>query len=135
MGVLIDADILINAERGLLNLEAHTTDRQELFFLSVVTASEMLHGVYRTKDPAIRQRRTEFVESLLSKFTLLPIDDVIARTRGRITAQLAEQGQSIGSDDSWIAATCVALGHTLVTGNAREFNRVEGLAIETWRNS
>jgi tRNA(fMet)-specific endonuclease VapC len=31
-----------------------------------------------------------------------------------------------------IAAHAVALGHTLVTGNDREFGRIAELAVENW---
>mgnify|MGYP001796567703 CR=1 FL=1 len=42
MGVLIDASILIEAERGRLNLDPHVARRSdEESFLSVITASEL----------------------------------------------------------------------------------------------
>jgi tRNA(fMet)-specific endonuclease VapC len=40
----------------------------------------------------------------------------------------------IGVHDSWIAATCLAHGLKLVTGNEREFKRVPGLELETWKS-
>ena len=44
MAVLIDTSILIEYERGRLDLQRHPEQRrQEAFFLSVVTASELLH--------------------------------------------------------------------------------------------
>ena len=50
MAVFIDASILIEAERGRLDLEQHVAQRQEEeFFLSVITASELLHG----RDPSV----------------------------------------------------------------------------------
>lgn len=132
MGVLIDADILIHWERGVLDLDSLTRGRKEKFYLSVITVSEMLHGLLRTTDVRIRTRRTLFMEELISRFELVPIDYPIAQVRSEITAQLAIRGESIGSDDSWIAATCLALNHSLITGNVREFSRLAGLTIETW---
>ncbi len=42
----MDAGILIEYERGRLNLERHLPQRQQdEFLLSVVTASALLHGV------------------------------------------------------------------------------------------
>ena len=38
----------------------------------------------------------------------------------------------IGGNDLFIAAHARALGLTLVTNNAAEFERVKGLAIENW---
>ena len=52
VGVLIDTSVLIDYERGRVDLEARIRGREEeTFFLSVVTASELLHGVHRAKDP------------------------------------------------------------------------------------
>ena len=133
MGILIDADILINWERGILDVESHTRGRSEEFYLSVITVSEMLHGLHRTANERIRSRRTLFIQELMELFEVIPIDFTIAQTRSEITASLADLGQSIGSDDSWIAATCLAYNHSLVTGNIREFSRIPGLKIETWR--
>ena len=51
MAVLIDASILIEAERGRLQLESHVARRQDdEAFLSVITASELLHGVHRALE-------------------------------------------------------------------------------------
>jgi tRNA(fMet)-specific endonuclease VapC len=41
-------------------------------------------------------------------------------------------GTPIGSNDLWIACHALALEATLVTHNTREFERVEGLALEDW---
>jgi tRNA(fMet)-specific endonuclease VapC len=38
----------------------------------------------------------------------------------------------VGPHDLWLAATCVAHGLTMVTANAREFERVAGLDVEVW---
>ena len=65
MGVLIDASVLIDYERGRVDVEGRIRGREEeTFFLSVVTASELLHGVHRAKDPVTRARRTAFVEGV-----------------------------------------------------------------------
>ncbi len=133
MGVLIDASVLIEHERGRVNLEQHLTGReQEEFFLSVVTASELLHGVHRATDPNVRARRSAFVEAALERFPLLPVDLAIARAHAQLWAGLMTEGWLIGPHDLWLAATCLAHGLTMVTANVREFARVPGLAVESW---
>ena len=133
MAVLIDASILIEYERGRLELEPHLAPRQqEEFFLSVITASELLHGVHRAIQPAVRTKRAAFVEAILERFPLLPVDLVTARTHAQVWAELAAAGQMIGPHDLWLAATCIAHGLTMVTANVREFARVPGLAVEVW---
>lgn len=133
MGVLIDASVLIGIERNRATLELRLTGRKdEEFFLSVVTASELLHGVHRAKAPDVKARRSAFVEAVLSSFPLLAIDISTARAHAQVWAQLASTGKMIGPNDLWIASACIAHGLTLVTGNVREFARVPGLAIESW---
>ena len=136
MAVLIDASILIEYERGRLDLERYLTHRQqEEFFLSVVTASELLHGVHRAVQPEVRAKRSAFVEAILERFPLLPVDLATARTHAQAWAELAAAGMMIGPHDLWLAATCIAHGLTMVTANVREFTRVPGLAVEVWGRS
>ncbi|MFQ5740270.1 MAG: type II toxin-antitoxin system VapC family toxin [Acidobacteriota bacterium] len=133
MAVLIDASVLIEAERGELELEPHVVQRQEeRFFLSVITASELLHGVHRAVQPEVRTKRSAFVEAILERFPLLPVDVATARAHARVWAELAAAGQMIGAHDLWLAATCIAHGLTVVTANVREFARVPGLEVEVW---
>lgn len=133
MAVLIDSSILISYECGQLDLEALVATREaEEIYLSVISASELLHGVQRAADPAVRARRLAFVEATLARLPALEIDLNVARAHAALWSNLAQQGAMIGVHDSWIAATCIALNLTLVTANVREFNRVPGLRVENW---
>jgi len=133
VGILIDASVLIEHERGRLDLDAHIAGREDgEVFLSVVTASELLHGVPRAKDHGVRARRAAFVEAILDEFPLLGVDVLTARTHARLWAELAERRELIGAHDLWLAATCVGRGLSLATGNVREFGRVPGLVVEDW---
>lgn len=133
MAVLIDASILIEYERGRLDLERHLAQRQQDdFYLSVVTASELLHGVHRAVQSGVRAKRSALVEALLGRFPLLPVDLATARAHAQIWADLSAAGKLIGPNDLWLAATCLAHGLTMVTANVREFSRVPGLIVEVW---
>ena len=133
MAVLIDTSILIAYERGQLDLAGRVAGREaEEAFLSVISASELLHGVHRAADPAIRTRRLAFVEAVLSRFPVLEIDLEVARSHAALWSNLAQRGEMIGVHDSWLAATCIAHDLTLTTANTREFDRVPGLKLENW---
>ena len=97
-----------------------------------MTASALLHGVYRAVQPEVRTRRAAFVEAVLERFPLLPVDLATARIHAQVWAELAATGMMIGPHDLWLAATCIAHGLTMVTANVREFARVPGLAVEDW---
>lgn len=133
MGVLIDASVLIDYERGRGGLEERIRGREEeTFFLSVVTASELLHGVHRARDPVTRARRAAFVEGVLGSMPLLSIQIATARMHARLWADLAAEGRIIGAHDLWLAAACLTHGLRMATANLREFRRVPALEVEDW---
>ena len=134
MGILIDASILIEHERGRADYAERTQGRAEDdFFVSVATISEILHGVHRAGDPTTRACRSAFVEAVIDDFPILGIDLLTARTHAELWAELERQGRPIGAHDLWLAVTCVGRGMALATLNVREFGRVPGLQIEVWR--
>ena len=112
-----------------------TRRADEESFLSVITASELLHGVRRAVRPDQRARRSAFVEGVLERFPLLEIDLATARAHAQVWADLSEAGTLIGPHDLWLAAACLAHGLTMVTANVREFERVPGLQVETWTDA
>ena len=134
MGILIDSSVLIDAERAGTDVSVYIHGREEEdVFISVVSASELLHGVHRAADPRTKAKRLAFVEGVLAAIPVLPIDLATARSHASLWAGLARRGQMIGIHDSWLAAACLAHGLRLATGNLREFQRVPGLVVEEWR--
>ena len=128
MAVLIDTDLLIELEKGGSEIEALLGEEDRA--ISVITVSELLHGVHRAQG-AIRARRNAFVEHLLAGFQAIPITEAVARVHADIWSGLAERGELIGAHDLWIAATAVANGLTLATHNNTHFARVPGLQVIT----
>ena len=96
--------------------------------MSVITVSELLHGVHRARG-AQRTRRRAFVEHLLGTLEPVPITEPVARVHAEVWAALAAGGKVIGSHDLWIAATALAHGFGVATGNSRDFERVPGLRV------
>lgn len=133
MGILIDSSVLIGVERSGRDVSAYVNGREEEdVFLSVVSASELLHGVHRAADPKTRAKRLAFVEGALAAIPVLGIDLATARSHAQLWAELTHHGKMIGLHDAWLAATCLAHGLRLATENVREFERVPGLDVEKW---
>ena len=63
----------------------------------------------------------------------LEFDRRAAKIAGRIRAELADCGRTIGAYDTLIAAVAIANDLVLVTHNLREFERVDGLRLEDWQ--
>mgnify|MGYP001556177095 CR=1 FL=1 len=131
MATLIDASVLIAAERGGLDLGRLAGDQDGGgVAISAVTASELLHGVHRAQTAAQRQRRQAFVESLLSRLPTLPFDLEAARVHAALWADLAQAGVAIGERDLLIAATALAVDYSVTTRDKRSFSRIPWLRVE-----
>lgn len=127
MAVLIDTTVLVNAERRGQSLEQAIGGQDRA--ISVITASELLHGVRRAQSGAVRARRSAFVEHVISAIEPLPITTAIARAHAETWAELENDGNLIGAHDLWIAATALSHGMDVATANVRDFGRVPGLKV------
>lgn len=131
MALLIDTDVLIDFERAATSqIEQLLGDEDRA--ISVITVSELLHGVHRARG-AIRARRRAFVEHILAGLEAIPITDAVARVHADIWADLSDRGEPIGAHDLWIAATALAHGLGVATRNSVHFDRVAGLRVVTPR--
>jgi tRNA(fMet)-specific endonuclease VapC len=130
VGLILDTSVLIAAEREAFDLEALLTAEQDGdVAIAAITASELLHGVERARDPAVRAQRQRTVEGLLDAFPALPFALPEARVHARLWAALAAKGRVIGAHDLQVAATALSAAHALATLNQRDFKRVPGLVL------
>ena len=118
--------MFIARERAGLSLVDVVAD--EPWGVSVITVSELLHGVHRAEGPD-RFRRRAWVEELLSGVEAVPVTIAVARVHSELWAMLAARGRTIGQHDLWIAATALAHGLGVVTHNRADFDRVPGLRV------
>lgn len=75
---------------------------------------------------------TRKAEIFLGPLEVSALDLEEARTWGLVEANLRRQGRPIEAEESMIAATALEHGLTLVTGNSRYFNRIDGLKRVDW---
>jgi predicted nucleic acid-binding protein len=131
MGPVIDSSVFIAIERGRLRLEdAMRGYEAEELTLAAITASELLHGVQRADSADRRQRRLEFVETILTSFAVLPFDLSAARIYAEVGAQLAAAGRTIGPHDLFIASVAISTGREVLTRDQRSFPFVPGLRVK-----
>lgn len=99
--------------------------------ISSITAAELAFGV--EKSGSLRNKQA--LEKFLSPLEILPFSQDCIWQYGKIRNELQKQGQIIGAMDLLIAAHACAMGCVLVTNNLKEFERVQGLALENWVDS
>ena len=125
--------MLLEHQRGRLQAEPHSRRHSgQPFFVSVVTVGELLHAAGRAPTAPARARRSAFVEAVVARFPLLPIDLPTARAHAHLRGELVEVGGRMAPLDLWLAAAALAHGLILVTGDVRDFRRVPGLEVESW---
>jgi tRNA(fMet)-specific endonuclease VapC len=126
---LLDTDTVSYALRGQGRVAARLLEhRPSEIGLSSITLAELRYGAEARKSRRLHGLIDAFVEPL----TVFPFDRPAADRFGVVASALARRGSSIGTFDALIAAHALALGMTLVSNNARHFERVEGLKTENW---
>ena len=131
MGLIFDTSVLIEAERGNLDVAEFTRDREKEFFgLSAISVAELLHGVHRADTEKRRLRRSAYVEKVIELFPIYPFEINTARIYAQLWAGLMKQRIQIGAHDLIIGSTALALGFSVATFNKRHFEKIEGLKLE-----
>lgn len=127
MKYLIDTDLLID----FLHARRNAVDILKPLFkegvaLSTVTLAEFWYGAYF--GPYEERERNALSQFLaVTIMTLFPVNERIAEYYGEIQASLTKRGVKGNGFDVLIAATAMAHGLTLVTGNAKDSKKIEGL--------
>lgn len=100
--------------------------------LSIVAYGELRLGVEKS---AARERAMKALNLVTTAFVVVLPSEKIADDYADMRAYLERRGESIGSNDLWIAAHARSEKLTLITANESEFRRVPGLAVENWASA
>jgi tRNA(fMet)-specific endonuclease VapC len=136
---LLDTDMFSEALRGR---DARVRAKAEAyldvfgrFTLSVITVAELIDGFRR-------QQRDDRIVTLMAEIEagsheVIPLGVRAAELAGQIFGELYRTGQPIGRDDPYIAATALAEGLPLITGNTGHYERIQALGyplqLDNWR--
>jgi tRNA(fMet)-specific endonuclease VapC len=109
---------------------ADEVDRHNRIVISTITYAEMRYGQIGKKASV---RHKSLVDEFVSRLNaVLPWDLAAVDAAVSVKRQLSRTGQVIGPNDTAIAGHAMAAGCILVTNNAREFARIDGLCWEDW---
>jgi tRNA(fMet)-specific endonuclease VapC len=129
MAIILDADVIIGAEKGTFDLGSwFATHADEQFEVAAITVAELWHGVERAAG-AHRRRRELYVKTILDRLAIIPYTESTALEHARIWATLESSGKMIGSYDLILAATALERGSAVATFNKRHFAQVPGLKV------
>lgn len=131
IGVVLDSSVLIDAERGRLDLSAVQADPAEPVVLPAISAHELLRGLARLPAGVRRARSERWVEATLATLTVVDYDLEIARVHTAMCAEMSAARASLSEFDQIIAATAISLGYDLATRDAA-FRQVPELKLRIW---
>ena len=125
---LLDTDTVIDAMRDHAPVRRHLAAiSPDDVWISTITVAELWFGVEMTVDA----QRLAATENFVRQAKVLPFDGNAAREYARV--RVATRSRPIGVHDAMIASMAIARDFLLVSSNLREFSRVPGLRVESWR--
>lgn len=123
--ILLDSTVLIDALRGRPAAERVRMMRRrgDEPWISVISVEEIWRGLLAGEEPMARR--------LLRAMRLAPLGVAEGERAGRWRRQYAEEGRTLHQADCLIAASAVAAGANLATGNPHHFPFPD-LTVENW---
>jgi predicted nucleic acid-binding protein len=126
---ILDTDVCIEILRGNHKVIEHRATTPDEIATTWITACELSYGAAKSRQPDNNQTLViEFLSTLpIIDFTL-PASEYF----GKLKAQLEKSGNRIADADLLIASVTMANSASLITGNLRHYQRIDGLRIEDW---
>jgi predicted nucleic acid-binding protein len=121
---VVDTSVFIARESGrALDTNAFPED----VGVSIITMGELRAGVLAAADLDTLDRRLATF-SAARALEPIPIDEPVADAWARLRITLRDRGHSMPINDSWIAATAIALGVGVITRDD-DYDRVPDLTV------
>jgi tRNA(fMet)-specific endonuclease VapC len=100
--------------------------------IAAVVFYELVRGVELLPDSKKRLKTTDYIDSVVVKFPILPYTKDAAKWHGETAARLQLQGKTPPFVDTQIAAVAKTNNLILVTRNVDDFENLTDLKIENW---
>jgi len=127
---MLDTNLCIRVLRDRPpELRARFNQEAAALCISTVALMELLHGAAQSARP---EHNRQAVEHFAARLEVLSFDEAAADHAADIRAALERRGEMIGGYDLMISGHARSRGLIVVTGNLREFSRVDGLRSEDW---
>jgi len=130
MRYLLDTNIVSDLVRNPQGKVAHHIRKvgEARVCTSIIVAAELRYGAAKKASPRLSAQ----LAAVLGALEVLPFEPPADAAYGSLRARLEQAGQPVGANDMLIAAQALALGHTVITDNEKEFARIEDLQLENW---
>jgi tRNA(fMet)-specific endonuclease VapC len=129
---LLDTTVISDFTCGVPAVLYHLkAARKEDVAICTITSMEVEYRLLR--NPARARKIEPVIRSLLQDLQVFAYEPEDATATAALRAALAKRGTPIGPYDVMMAGTALRRGLVMVTSNRREFERIQGLVLEDWR--
>jgi predicted nucleic acid-binding protein len=110
---------------------------EELTFLSAVTIGEIERGVGMLEEGRRKKALGDWLDAIVERFgeRILPVDTIVARRWGSMSAASAREGRPRAALDMMIAATALAHDAAVATRNVADFLGTGVRLLNPWDGS
>ena len=129
--MMLDTTALVDILRGNsdINSKLIELERKNIALtLTSVSVFELWQGFAHLPD----KNKSDKIHFLLESLGAFLLDIPSAQEAGSIHATLKKEGRMIDPEDSMIAGIAKINNETILTRNAKHFERISGLQIETY---
>lgn len=129
MAIILDADVIIEGEKGDFDLQNWLASRpHDHFEVAAITIAELWHGVERATGEH-RATREQYLRAVLERMPIIPYTEQTAYEHALIWAELEASGKRIGFYDLIVGATALERGSKVATFNKKHFSQIRGLSV------
>jgi predicted nucleic acid-binding protein len=73
------------------------------------------------------------LDEFLQSIEILPFTIIEAKKAAELEAELESKGEVIGLKDVLISSIVISNNCVIVTGNVKQFSRIQGVKVENWK--
>ena len=128
--ILLDTNVVIAFFNGNKEILERIQAEIDKISLSALVIAELNYGAKASQKA---KENLEKLDRFLDIVKVVPFNLECAKIFGTIKSKLRKLGKPTGEMDALIAATAISHKATLITGNRKHFENIEGLKIEIWR--
>ena len=130
--VCLDTSVLIaliRKEPRALQMLREAAAKGAQLSTTIICVCELYAGAYGSSNP---NRELERIREVLSTLRILGLDDSMSIRFGELANALEIKRSPIGDFDLLIASMAIESNEALATRNARHFDRVPQLSVQSW---
>ena len=129
--LLFDTTLLIDAERGGVDVEDVIDDADDVA-IAAVTIAELRAGALLAGSRR-KSTRMAFVDDIVATIPVINYDPEVAEIHAALLVEVRAQGKPRGAHDLIIAATARASDRTILSADRTAFRNLPGVSVHSHR--